>query len=75
VQDFGVGINKETIDNLFRIDIQTSTLGTAKEKGSGLGLLLCKDMVNFHNGNIWIESVEGEGSKFTFSIPKVSSRK
>jgi PAS domain S-box-containing protein len=70
VKDFGVGINQEIMDNLFRIDVQTSTIGTAKEKGTGLGLLLCNDMVNIHNGKIWVESVEGEGSKFTFSIPK-----
>lgn len=75
VKDFGVGIKEKMIDNLFRIDVHTSTMGTAKEKGSGLGLLLCKDMVNMHNGKIWVESVEGEGSKFSFSIPKVESRK
>lgn len=72
VKDFGVGIKEKMIDNLFRIDVHTSTMGTAKEKGSGLGLLLCKDMVNMHNGTIWVESVEGEGSKFSFSIPKKS---
>ena len=72
VKDFGVGIDKKVINDLFRIDVQTSTIGTASEKGSGLGLLLCKDMVAIHNGKIWIESVEGKGSKFTFSIPKKS---
>jgi PAS domain S-box-containing protein len=69
VKDSGVGMDIEKVRNLFRIDIQNSTLGTAKETGTGLGLLLCKDMVNLHKGTIWSISEEGKGSTFTFSIP------
>jgi PAS domain S-box-containing protein len=71
VKDFGVGMDLEKARNLFRIDIQNSTIGTAKETGTGLGLLLCKEMVNLHKGTIWSLSEEGKGSTFTFSIPNV----
>jgi len=71
VKDFGVGMELERARNLFRIDIQNSTMGTARETGTGLGLLLCKEMVNLHMGTIWSVSEEGKGSTFTFSIPKV----
>ena len=71
VKDFGVGIDKMKAKNLFRIDIQNSTPGTAKEAGTGLGLLLCKEMVNLHKGTIRVESEEGKGSTFTFSIPRM----
>lgn len=69
VSDNGVGIKKENIDKLFRIDYSYSTLGTNKESGTGLGLLLCKEFVHMHGGNIWTESSEGHGSKFHFSLP------
>jgi signal transduction histidine kinase len=71
VKDFGVGMDLERARNLFRIDIQNSTIGTAQETGTGLGLLLCKEMVNLHKGAIWSVSEEEKGSTFTFSIPKV----
>jgi signal transduction histidine kinase len=71
VKDFGVGMDLTKAKNLFRIDIQNSTMGTAKEQGTGLGLLLCKEMVNIHKGTIWAISEEGKGSAFTFSVPKV----
>ncbi len=71
VTDTGVGISKGKIDNLFRIDKNTSTKGTAKETGTGLGLILCKEFVEQHNGKIWVESEEGKGSRFTFSIPSI----
>jgi PAS domain S-box-containing protein len=70
VQDFGVGMDIAKAQNLFRIDIQNSTLGTARETGTGLGLLLCKEMVNMQKGTIWSISEEGKGTTFTFSIPK-----
>jgi PAS domain S-box-containing protein len=69
VTDNGVGINKENIDKLFRIDYTYSTLGTNKEKGTGLGLLLCKEFIEMHGGKIWAESNEGKGCTFNFSIP------
>jgi len=69
VSDNGVGIDKESISKLFRIDKSQSTLGTENEKGTGLGLLLCKEFVERHGGKIWVESEPGRGSKFFFSIP------
>jgi PAS domain S-box-containing protein len=70
VSDNGVGIEEESISKLFRIDQNHSTLGTEKEKGTGLGLLLCKEFVEKHGGRIWVESSQGKGSKFSFTIPK-----
>ena len=69
VADNGVGINQVSIDKLFRIEETYSTLGTQKEKGSGLGLLLCKEFVEKHGGRIWVESEVGKGSTFRFTIP------
>jgi len=69
VADNGVGISQESIDKLFRIEETHSTLGTQKEKGTGLGLLLCKEFVEKHRGRIWVESEVGKGSTFRFSIP------
>lgn len=75
VSDTGVGINKENLNKLFRIEENYSTEGTLKEKGTGLGLILCKEFVEKHGGKIWVESntgsdVENPGSKFIFTIPK-----
>jgi signal transduction histidine kinase len=70
VSDNGVGIKQETIEKLFRIDQNSSTMGTQNEKGTGLGLLLCKEFIEKHSGKIWVESDPGKGSKFHFTIPK-----
>jgi signal transduction histidine kinase len=72
VKDDGVGMTRETIDSLFKIDKSTSTKGTMNEEGTGLGLILCKEMVEMNNGRIWAES-EGQGSTFSFSLPMVKS--
>ncbi len=69
VIDSGIGISKENQEKLFRLDHKFQREGTAKEKGTGLGLILCKEFVEKNNGKIWVESTEGEGSKFNFSIP------
>ena len=69
VADSGVGISADVIDGIFAIDQKTSTIGTAGEKGTGLGLPLCKDMLERNGGRIWVESTEGEGSKFHFTLP------
>ncbi len=69
VADNGVGMTKETMDKLFRIDETISKLGTSNEKGTGLGLILCKEFVEIHNGEIWVESELGKGSKFNISLP------
>ncbi len=72
IKDSGVGISKETISNLFKIDSSKSTSGTNDEKGSGLGLILCKEFIDRHSGKIWVESELGVGTTFTFSIPENS---
>ena len=69
VSDTGVGIKQEKLQKLFDISEKTSTAGTENEKGTGLGLLLCKEFVEKHDGKIWVESKIEKGSKFIFSIP------
>jgi signal transduction histidine kinase len=69
IQDNGIGIPSENISKLFRIDSKYSRPGTEKELGTGLGLKLSREFVEKLGGKIWVESVENEGSKFTFSIP------
>ena len=69
VSDNGVGMKKELIDKLFHIEENVSTRGTQQEEGTGLGLILCKEFVDYHNGRIWIESEVGKGSTFFFTLP------
>lgn len=69
VADNGVGISKENLDRLFKFRYSQKTLGTFGEKGTGLGLILVKDFINKHNGDIWVESELGKGSTFIFTIP------
>jgi signal transduction histidine kinase len=69
ISDSGIGMSPEMIDNLFRIDIQTSRKGTDGEPSTGLGLLLCKEFVDKHGGKIWVESEVGKGSCFYFTLP------
>ena len=69
VKDNGLGIDKEKQKNLFTISKNISTNGTENESGTGLGLLLCKEFVEKHEGKIWVESEEGKGSTFYFTIP------
>ncbi|MCU7503014.1 MAG: PAS domain S-box protein [Ignavibacteria bacterium] len=68
VTDSGIGIEKDIIDNLFKIDKSISKKGTANEQGTGLGLLLCKEMIEKHGGKIRVESKVGQGSTFSFTI-------
>lgn len=68
VIDNGIGIPADKLQSLFRIDSNYSTCGTAQEKGTGLGLVICKDFVERHGGKIWAESKVGEGTKFSFTI-------
>ena len=72
VIDNGIGIKQNTLAKLFRIDISHSTSGTADEKGTGLGLILCKELVEKQGGKIWVESKKDEGSTFYFTLPASS---
>lgn len=69
VSDNGIGIKKDDVKKLFRLEENYTTLGTNNEKGTGLGLILCKEFVEKHGGKIWVESEEGNGSTFSFTIP------
>lgn len=69
IEDTGVGIPKDKICDLFRIDTNISTPGTEEETGTGLGLILCKEFVEKNNGEIWVESAVDKGSKFIFALP------
>ncbi len=69
VKDNGVGMSSQAIDSLFKIEKTKTVKGTEGEKGTGLGLLLCKEFVEKHGGKIFVESQPGEGSTFTFTLP------
>ncbi len=69
VTDNGIGIEPDKLSKLFDISQIITTEGTANEKGTGLGLLLCKDLVEIHGGKIWVESKIGKGSDFKFTMP------
>jgi PAS domain S-box-containing protein len=68
VCDNGIGIQQDDLTKLFRIDTQHSTIGTAKESGTGLGLIICKELIEKQGGTIKVESKLGEGSSFTFTL-------
>lgn len=69
IRDTGIGMSREMIDNLFRLDVQTNRIGTEGEPSTGLGLFLCKEFIEKHGGKISVESEVGKGSVFTFTIP------
>jgi len=69
IGDNGVGIDPEDIPNLFKVDTHITTKGTAGEKGTGLGLILCKEFVEKNNGTIDVVSTPGKGTTFTTSLP------
>jgi len=69
VKDDGIGIPKEDIEKIFRIDANYSVPGTENEQGTGLGLKLSKEFIEKQGGKIWVESTENKGSVFKFSIP------
>jgi len=72
VSDTGVGITAKAQSTLFDIGENISTAGTEDEKGTGLGLILCKEFVEKHGGKIWVESEVGKGSSFFFTVPRTS---
>ena len=70
VTDTGIGISLEDQKNLFRIDEQLRRDGTANEKGTGLGLILCKEFAEKNSGVVWVESEVGKGSRFSVTLPR-----
>ncbi len=70
VKDFGIGIPKPILNKLFKIDSNISTIGTSSEKGTGLGLVICKEFIEKMGGAIWVESIVGKGSTFFFTLKK-----
>jgi PAS domain S-box-containing protein len=69
VEDTGVGINETDIKKLFKPDVHHTTIGTSNEKGTGLGLLLCKELIEKNDGEISVSSEVGKGTKFTLKLP------
>ncbi len=72
IEDSGVGISQENLDKIFKSNSFT-TIGTKEEKGTGLGLTICKELVELNKGRIWVESAVNVGSKFYVELPKTKS--
>ena len=72
IEDSGVGISKDNLEKIFKSNSFT-TIGTKEEKGTGLGLTICKELVELNKGRIWVESSVGVGSKFYVELPKTKS--
>jgi len=73
IKDNGVGMSAASVANLFKVGHNQSTMGTAKERGTGLGLIMCKEMVELNGGLIWVESEVGQGTTVSFTV-RVSER-
>ena len=69
VKDTGIGMNKEIVGNLFKLDKDSKRRGTDNEPSTGLGLIICKDFIEKHGWKLWVESEEGIGSTFYFTLP------
>ena len=69
VKDTGIGMSQRMLSNLFRLDVKTNREGTDGESSTGLGLIICRDFVQKHKGNLWVKSEVGNGSTFYFNIP------
>ncbi|MGM0425183.1 MAG: sensor histidine kinase, partial [Thermodesulfobacteriota bacterium] len=70
VRDWGLGMDQDTLSNLFSLKGARSSQGTAGEKGSGLGLSLCKEFIQRHGGELWAWSEPGQGTVIYFTLPK-----
>ncbi|MFH0736235.1 MAG: ATP-binding protein [bacterium] len=70
VLDTGVGISRENCSKIFSFETLNTTKSTNGEKGTGLGLLICKEFIERTDGKIWVNSELGRGTEFTFTIPK-----
>ena len=75
IKDTGVGIPKEDQSKLFKIEAHLTTEGTNKERGSGLGLIICNEFIQKNNGTIEFESAKGKGTTFIIKLPKVKTSK
>jgi len=73
VSDSGVGISASDLSKLFKLDSNPTTIGTSQEKGTGLGLILCKEFVERNGGKVWVESTLGKGTTFRFTAPRINS--
>lgn len=69
IKDTGVGMDEEQLSKIFRLDSTYSTIGTAGERGTGLGLMLCKELIEKQGGKIWVESAVNSGTTFCFTLP------
>ncbi len=69
VKDNGLGMSDNDSSKLFKVGMERTSVGTNNEIGTGIGLILCKEFIDKHNGSIWVNSKLGEGSTFYFSIP------
>ena len=69
IKDNGICMSRIMVDNLFQLDVQKNRKGTENEPTTGLGLIICKDFIEKQGGKLWVESEEGKGSTFSFSIP------
>jgi PAS domain S-box-containing protein len=72
-KDTGIGMNREMVDNLFRLDVKSSRPGTEGELSSGLGLILCKEYAEMNGGSIRVESEPGKGSSFYIRLKKTDN--
>lgn len=70
IKDYGIGMNNEDLDKLFKIEVDNKEIGSSTQKGTGLGLILCKELVEKCGGKIWVTSEVGKGSEFLFTLPK-----
>ncbi|MFA8341620.1 MAG: ATP-binding protein [Rhodothermaceae bacterium] len=75
VSDTGIGMSDKDLGKLFKTDLQHSTTGTLGEKGTGLGLILVKEIIEKHNGTLQVISSRGKGSKFIFTLPGIYKEK
>jgi len=73
ISDTGIGMDTKILNNLFKLDVKTNRNGTENEPSAGLGLILCKEFVEKHNGKIWAESEVNKGTTFYFSFPHAIS--
>jgi signal transduction histidine kinase len=73
IKDNGVGIDEEKLENLFKIDHASSSKGTSNEKGTGLGLIIAKELIEKQGGTLKVDSAVGKGSTFIFTLPMAES--